>query len=120
MDQQHAYQAYSVMMNIVQRMFQEMDDIDTNDYNESKGGWKDDRRQLRIPQFQPKYLNHMNYFYTQTIIIRAAGLTSTKAEATEVYDKVVNSLAALKTKIQDTVSQPEFKENMFYCLMSKI
>ena len=57
MDQQHAYQAYNVMMNIVQQMFQDMDDMDKADNdNQMKAGWKDDRRQLRIPQYQPRYI----------------------------------------------------------------
>jgi len=99
MDQQHAYQAYNVMMNIVQKMFEEMDAMDSNHVG---GGWKDDRRQLRIPQYQP----------------RAAALSSPGDQANEVYDKVVDSLDNLKDKIQETISQPEFKENLFYCLMA--
>ena len=39
-------------------MFQEMDDVDSINYNQSIGGWKDGRRQLRIPQMQRKYLIH--------------------------------------------------------------
>jgi len=103
MDQQHAYQAYNVMMNIVQQMFQEMDDMDKADNdNQMKGGWKDDRRQLRIPQYQP----------------RVAALTSAEGEASKVYNKVVDSLDSLKGKIQETFSQPASKEYMFYCLMT--
>merc|ERR1712106_350899 len=103
MDQQHAYQAYNVMMNIVQQMFQEMDNMDNADNdNQMKAGWRDDRRQLRIPQYQPK----------------VAALTSAEGEASKVYNKVVDSLDNLKGKIQETISQPAFKENMFYCLMT--
>merc|ERR1712106_600223 len=103
MDQQHAYQAYNVMMNIVQQMFQGMDDMDKADNdNQMKAGWKDDRRQLRIPQYKP----------------RVAALTSAEGEASQVYNKVVDSLDTLKGKIQETISQPAFKENVFYCLMT--
>ena len=55
MDQQHAFQAYNMMFNIVQKMFQEMDDMNNSDDDKQVGaGWKDDRRQLRIPQYQPR------------------------------------------------------------------
>ena len=51
MDKHHAAQAYNVMFHIVQKMFQEMDDMDNiDDGKEVSGGWKDDRRQLRIPR----------------------------------------------------------------------
>ena len=53
-------------------------------------------------------------------ISRVAALTSPGDQASEVYDKVVDSLDNLKGKIQETISQPEFKENLFYCLMGKI
>lgn len=103
MDQQHAYQAYNVMMNIVQNMFEKMDAMDNiDDTKQVGGGWRDDRRQLRIPQYQP----------------RVAALTSPSDQASEVYDNVVDSLGNLKDKIQETISQPEFKQNFFYCLMA--
>ena len=55
MDQQHAFQAYNMMFNIVQKMFQEMDDMDNmDDGKDMSGGRKDDRRQFRIPQYQPR------------------------------------------------------------------
>ena len=55
MDQQHAYQAYDMMFAIIQKIFQEMDDMDNSDDDKHMGGgWKDDRRQLRIPQYQPR------------------------------------------------------------------
>ena len=55
MDQQRANHAYNVMMNIVQKMFQEMEDMDNmDDDKQVGGGWRDDRRQLRIPQYQPR------------------------------------------------------------------
>ena len=55
MDQQHAYQAYNMMFAIIQKMFQEMDDMDNIDNDKQVGGgWKDDRRQLRIPQYLPR------------------------------------------------------------------
>eukprot|EP00090_Calanus_glacialis_P007689 TRINITY_DN16132_c0_g1_i3.p1 TRINITY_DN16132_c0_g1~~TRINITY_DN16132_c0_g1_i3.p1 ORF type:complete len:408 (+),score=111.96 TRINITY_DN16132_c0_g1_i3:137-1360(+) len=103
MDQQHAFQAYNMMFNIVQKMFQKMDDMNNSDDDKQVGaGWKDDRRQLRIPQYQP----------------RVAALTSPGDQASEVYNKVVDSLDNLKGKIQEAVSRPEFKENVFYCLMA--
>ena len=56
MDKQHAAQAYNMMFNIFQKMFQEMDDIDNmDDGKEVNGGWKDDRRQFRILHYQPRY-----------------------------------------------------------------
>eukprot|EP00090_Calanus_glacialis_P007690 TRINITY_DN16132_c0_g1_i5.p1 TRINITY_DN16132_c0_g1~~TRINITY_DN16132_c0_g1_i5.p1 ORF type:complete len:328 (+),score=93.38 TRINITY_DN16132_c0_g1_i5:137-1120(+) len=104
MDQQHAFQAYNMMFNIVQKMFQKMDDMNNSDDDKQVGaGWKDDRRQLRIPQYQP----------------RVAALTSPGDQASEVYNKVVDSLDNLKGKIQEAVSRPEFKENVFYCLMGE-
>ena len=55
MDKLHAAQAYNMMFNIVQMMFQEMDDMDNmDDGKEVSGGWKDDRRQFRIPKYQPR------------------------------------------------------------------
>ena len=53
-------------------------------------------------------------------ISRVAALTSPGDQASEVYGKVVDSLGDLKTKIQETISRPEFKENLFYCLMSEM
>jgi len=103
MNQQQAYQAFNVMFNLAQKMFEDMDDLDNLDNeNEIKRGWQDDRRQLRLPHFQPK----------------VAALTSIDDEATDVYDKVADSLNNLKNKIQETVSEPAFKENMFYLLMT--
>lgn len=56
MSQQQAYQAFNVMFNLAQKMFEDMDDLDNLD--NKKGtlrGWQDDRRQLRIPQYHPQY-----------------------------------------------------------------
>jgi len=103
MSQQQAYQAFNVMFNLAQKMFEDMDDLDNLD--NKKGtlrGWQDDRRQLRIPQYHPQ----------------VAALTSIDDEATDVYDKVVDSISDLKNKIQETVTEPAFKENMFYLLMT--
>jgi len=103
MDHQQAYQAFNVMFNLAQKMFEDMDELENIDSEkEVRGGWRDDRRQLRLPHFQPK----------------VAALTSVEDEATDVYDKVTDSLNNLKNKIQETVSEPAFKENMFYLLMT--
>jgi len=105
MDQQQAYQAFNVMFNLAQKMFEDMDELDNLDNEkEIRRGWQDDRRQLRLPHFQPNP--------------RVAALTSVEDEATDVYDKVADSLNNLKNKIQETVSEPAFKENMFYLLMT--
>ena len=56
MNQQHAYQAFNVMFNLAQKMFEDMDELENIDSEkEVRGGWRDDRRQLRLPHFQPKY-----------------------------------------------------------------
>merc|ERR1711862_857374 len=100
MSQQQAYQAFNVMFNLAQKMFEDMDDLDNLDNLDNKKGtlrgWQDDRRQLRIPQYHPQ----------------VAALTSIDDEATDVYDKVVDSISDLKNKIQETVTEPAFKENM--------
>jgi len=101
--QPSAFQTYNMMMSIVQRMFQEMDSMDTlEDDRQISGGWKDDRRQFRIPQFQP----------------RVSALTSQEDDIDSVYTKAVNSMETLKAKIQEAISSPEFKENLFYVLMT--
>jgi len=103
MDQQHAYQAFNVMFNIAQKMFEDLDDMDSFDNEkETPRGWRDDRRQFRIPHYQPN----------------VAALRSDDGEASEIYDKVVDSLNNIKDKIKETVSEPVFKENMFYLLMT--
>merc|ERR1719186_1871661 len=103
-DQENAYQTYNMMMSIVQKMFEKMDTMDTmDDDKQMTGGWKDDRRQLRIPQFQQ----------------RVSALTSQDEDDTDgVYNKVVDSLDSLQGKIKETIFQPEFKEFLFYVLMT--
>jgi len=56
MSQQQAYRAFNVMFNLAQKMFEDMDDLDNlHNKKETLRGWKDDRRQLRIPQYHPQY-----------------------------------------------------------------
>eukprot|EP00092_Neocalanus_flemingeri_P013615 GFUD01014684.1.p1 GENE.GFUD01014684.1~~GFUD01014684.1.p1 ORF type:complete len:426 (+),score=134.15 GFUD01014684.1:229-1506(+) len=98
MNQENAYQSYNMIMSMVQSMLQE---VDMEDERQMAGGWKDDRRQLRFPQFQP----------------RVSALTG-QDDTDGVYNKVADTLDSLKTKIQETISQPEFKENLFFVLMT--
>jgi len=104
--QETAYQTYNLMMDMVKRMFQrmDMDMVDTDKGNKDMfRGWKDDTKQLRLPQFQP----------------RSSAFTNQEEDDTnDVYNKIVESLGKLKANIDDTVSQPEFKENLFYILMT--
>merc|ERR1719154_789875 len=102
--QASAFQTYNMMMSIVQKMFQEMESMDTmEDGRKITGGWKDDRRQLRFPQFQPRF----------------SALTSQDDDDIDsVYNQAVNTLETVKGKIQETISSPEFKENLFYVLMT--
>ena len=42
-------ESYNMMMSIIKRMFQKL-----NDQKQISGGWKDDKRQLSIPQFHSR------------------------------------------------------------------
>merc|ERR1711915_818932 len=98
--QQRALEMYNSMMSLAQYLFQQMDDLELNDEaRTARAGWRDDRRQLRIPALHP----------------RASALTS---EGEEVYEKVTNSLGSFKDRVLETVSSPEFKQNLFYCLLT--
>jgi len=104
--QQNAYQTYNMMMYMVKKMFQRMemmDSVQDTDNKKMSRGWKDDRKQLKLPLFQP----------------RASAYTSQEVDDTDdVYNKVVESLGKLKANIEGTISQPQFKENLFYILMA--
>jgi len=98
--QQRALEIYNSMMSHAQYLFQQMDDLELNDEaRPARAGWRDDRRQLRIPALHP----------------RASALTS---EGEEVYEKVTNSLGSFKDRVLETLSSPEFKQSLFYCLLT--
>jgi len=98
--QQRALEMYNSMMSLAQYLFQQMDDLELNEEaRPARAGWRDDRRQLRIPALHP----------------RASALTS---EGEEVYEKVTDSLGSFKDRVLETVSSPEFKQNLFYCLLT--
>jgi len=43
------------MMSLAQYLFQQMDDLELNDEaRPARAGWRDDRRQLRIPALHPR------------------------------------------------------------------
>merc|ERR1719309_1203163 len=98
--QQRTLEMDNSMMSLAQYLFQQMDDLELNDEaRPARAGWRDDRRQLRIPALRP----------------RASLLTS---EGVEVYEKVTDSLGSFKDRVLETVSSPEFKQNLFYCLLT--
>merc|ERR1711915_835291 len=98
--QQRALEMYNSMMSLTQYLFQQMDDLELNDEGRpARAGWRDDRRQLRIPALHP----------------RASALTS---EGEEVYEKVTDSLRSFKDRVLETLSSPEFKQSLFYCLLT--
>merc|ERR1711915_1001466 len=89
-----------VVRTYIMYLFQQMDALELNDEaRPARAGWRDDRRQLRIPALHP----------------RASALTS---EGEEVYEKVTDSLESFKDRVLETVSSPEFKQNLFYCLLT--
>merc|ERR1711915_190134 len=48
--QQRTLEMYNSMMSLAQYLFQQMDDLELNDEaRPARAGWRDDRRQLRIP-----------------------------------------------------------------------
>ena len=87
------------------------------DEGEEKMGWKDDAKQLDLPrcyQFA-MVLDWFNYYYLN--LGRVAALTSN--DEPDLYDNIAHSFNKLKETVNDVVSRPEVKDNMFYILMGK-
>merc|ERR1712002_333506 len=90
------------MMNMINQIMSSLNSYDEANLNEQRQsqGWKDDRMQFRIP------------INTDS---RSSALTSGDDD---FYTKVSGALDNIKMKVESTIDDPGFREELYYVLIA--